>query len=266
MVLGCATLPSGKQLQLVGYQLGERSTQLCIDTVDVSDGSASGCGNDRVLGGGAIDATARTGATPSNTRIAGATSGAVGRVVIRYELDGKLRRSEARLVRVVDRQLLRTLQVSRPFGRYLAEVPRGARAVHALAFDTRGRRIGIAAFEHLGGPQREGRACYSLLRITRVGLLGPRRRRAGATVVVHVAYPNGRLLGVNAGYLGRGIIADLVPTTDAEQRITLPVRLPDRRTAVFEVGADGRPRDAQRCGGELRHAQPKTLVVRLRSR
>jgi len=55
-----------------------------------------------------------------------------------------------------------------------------------------------------------------------------------------------------------------VPSAEDTRRVTLPVRLPDRRVVAFDVGADGRPADTGRCGATLRRASPKTLAVRLR--
>jgi hypothetical protein len=61
IVIGCATLASGRRIELVGYQLGRgKHTSLCIDDYDLATGVTSGCGSNLVSGGGAIGAGGTT--------------------------------------------------------------------------------------------------------------------------------------------------------------------------------------------------------------
>ena len=138
VVIGCATLASGRRFELVGYQLAHgRQSSLCIDQSEPATGFSGGCGSNLVRGGGAIDAgsSSRNGGRP--IVVSGALSASVRRVAVRYELRRRLRRTAAVVVRVSDPALLRAIAVARPFGLYLAEVPRGARAVTAEAYGRR---------------------------------------------------------------------------------------------------------------------------------
>ena len=154
VVLAAAAVVAGgaavATIELVGDQLRARGASLCIDSLE-PDGTTHGCGSNAVLGGGAIDATS------------------------------SVRDGEAKLVRVRDRVLLRRLEVSGPFGRNLAELPPGGRAVQVEARDARGRRLGVAGFEQFGQPEGEGRPCLGLPTVERVRVLGTRRvGRAGS--------------------------------------------------------------------------------------
>ena len=136
VVIGCATLASGRRLELVGYQLGRgEHTSLCIDHYDFESGVSWGCGSNLVSDGGAIDATSKAGVRGRPDVVSGALSASVARVVVRSEIAGRLRRHRAVAVRVRGRRVLRAIAVRKPFGRYLAEVPRGARAATAQALD-----------------------------------------------------------------------------------------------------------------------------------
>ena len=132
VVIGCADLASGRRFELVGYQLrrGKRSS-LCVDQYDFETGVTSGCGSNVVHGGGAIDATSREQTAGHVPVVAGTAVPSVARVVVRSELDGRLRRHPAVLVKVRDRELLRTIGAGQAFGRYpgfRAPVGEGAHA------------------------------------------------------------------------------------------------------------------------------------------
>jgi hypothetical protein len=272
IVIGCATLASGRRFELVGYQLGRGDHRtLCIDDYDFATGVASGCGSNLVLGGGAIDAggTSRSAGQPSIV-VAGTISPAVASVVVRYELGGRLRRRLATVVMVRDRELLRAIAVRKPFGRYLAEVPRGARAVTAEARGARRRSLGLAFFEGFRGPVGEGRPCYGRPRISGLRLLG--HPRAGRTSWVRVVarYPGGDIRSVDVSVGGRDRShADLVGARskrEAGRRVVrVPVRFTRRGTVGVDVTAEGHPLD-RRCGDNppLRRSAPRTIAVRVR--
>jgi hypothetical protein len=269
VVIGCAKLPSGRRFELVGYQLrhGERS-ELCVDHYDFETGVTSGCGSNVVHGGGAIGATEKTaGHVPI---VAGTTSPSVARVVVRSEVEGRLRRHPAVLVKMRDRELLRTIGVRKAFGRYLAEVPQGVRAVSAEALGARGRTLGLAFFPGFRGPVGEGRACYGQPRVERLRLLGRARVDKTSQLRIVATYPGGYIGSVDVAVGGRGRVhADLV---DASPRraggrrvVTLPVAFTHRGAVGVDVTAEGLPL-SKRCGGRppLRRSGPKTLVVRVR--
>jgi hypothetical protein len=143
-------------------------TELCID-------QSSGCGSNVVHGGGVIDATSKEQATGHVPVVAGTAAPSVARVVVRTEIDGRLRRHPTALVTVRDPKLLRAIGVLRPFGRYIAEVPAGTRGATAEARGARGCTLGLAFFPGFRGPVGEGRACYSRPRVVRLRLLDPAR-------------------------------------------------------------------------------------------
>ena len=266
-VIGCAALPNGRRFELVGYQLGRgERTSLCIDHYDFDSGVTWGCGSDRVYGGGAIDATS-TDRTPGHLPVVAGTAAArVARVVVRSEIDGRLRRHESALVRVRDPKLLRAIGVRRPFGRYLAEVPAGARAATAEARGARGRTLGLAFFPGFREPVREGRECYSQPRVARLRLLDPPRVRRASRLRIVARYPGGSIGSVDVGVSGRSLVhADLAPNATGRHVVTLPVRFMRRGPAGIDVTADGVPL-SQRCGPRavLRQSAAKTLVVRVR--
>ena len=228
-----------------------------------------GCGSNRVRGGGTIDAggSSRSGGRP--TVVGGAVSASVRRAVVRYELGRRLRRTGAVVVRVSDRALLRAIAVPRPFGRYLAEVPRGARAVTAESRSRRGRRLGLAFFEGFRGPVGEGRACYRRPQITSMRLLSPARAGRTSWLRVVASYRGGYIGSVEASVSGQGTRhADLVPVrprrAGARRVVRLPLRFGRRRGALIDVTAEGLPLDP-RCGKRppLRESPPRTLAVRV---
>lgn len=111
VVLGCGQLASCRRIRLVGYQLGRRRTALCIDRIDVATGQRSGCGSNRVFGGGALDATSTSTAATGPALAGGATSAPVRSVAMSYELDGRLRQARALVIRISDPALLRAIRV-----------------------------------------------------------------------------------------------------------------------------------------------------------
>jgi hypothetical protein len=270
VVIGCTELASGRGFELVGYQLGrgERS-ELCIDQYDFETGVSWGCGSNVVHAGGAIDGTSRERTAGHVPVVAGTVAGIVARVVVRSEVDGRLRRHPPALVRVRDRELLRMIDVRKAFGRYLAEVPAGARAATAEALGARGRTLGLAFFPGFRGPVGEGRACYSRPRIARMRLLDPARVAQESRLRIVATYPGGYIgsMDVNVGGRG-GAHADLVharPRRAGGRRVvTLPVGFTRRGIVAVDVTAEGLPLSPRCNTGPIRHSAPKTLVVRVR--
>ena len=267
VVIGCAVLPSGRRFELVGYQLGRGDrTELCIDHHDFDAGVNWGCGSNVVHGGGAIDATAKDGSPGQLPVVAGTVAGSVARVVVRSEVDGRLRRHASALVRVRDPRLLRAIGVRKPFGRYLAEVPDGARAASAEARGARGRTLGLAFFPAFRGPVGEGRACYSNPRVVRLRLLDPARVGKKSRLRIIASYPAGVIGSVDVTVSGRlRVHADRAPRTTGRYVVTLPVSFRRRGFAGIDVTAEGVPRST-RCGTRavLRRSVLKTLAVRVR--
>jgi len=270
-VIGCATLASGRRFELVGYQLRQgKRTSLCIDEYDFESGVSWGCGRNVVFGGAAIDASSKTRLRRRPDIVSGALSTSAAEVVVRAEVDGRLRRHRAATVLVRDRQLLRAIAVRKPFGRYLVEVPRRTRAASAEALDARGRPLGLAFFPGFRSPVGQGRACYSRPRIVGLRLLGPGRAGNTSQLRVVARYPGGSIHSVAAAVSGAGRVhADLAPTRPARDGgrrvVRLPVRFPRPGTVGVDVTAEGLPL-SQRCGRRpsLRGSAVKTLVVRVR--
>jgi hypothetical protein len=270
-VIGCATLASGRRLELVGYQQGRgEHTSLCIDHYDFDSGVSWGCGSNVVFGGGSINATSKMRLPRRPDVVSGTLSASVARVVVRSEIAGRLRRHPVVAVRVRGRKLLRAIAVGKPFGRYLAEVPRGARAATAEALDARGRSLGLAFFPGFRGPVGQGRACYGRPHIARLRLFEPARAGRRSRVRVVARYRGGYIASVDAAVGGEGRVhADLVrPATrraGGRRLVTLPVRFGRRGTVGVDVTAEGVPL-SQRCGEHPppRRSDAKTLVVRVR--
>ena len=267
VVIGCAELPSGRRFELVGYQLGRgERTELCIDHHDFDSGVNWGCGTNLVHGGGAIDATAKNVNAGQLPVVAGTAAGPVTRVVVRSEIGGRLRRHSTALVRVRDRELLRAIGVRKPFGRYLAEVPVGARAASAEARGARGRTLGLAFFPGFRGPVGEGRACYSNPRVMRLRLLDPARVGKKSRLRIVARYQAGVIGSVDVRVSGGlSIVADLASRSSGRYVVTLPVSFRRRGFAGIDVTAEGVPR-TKRCGTRavLRRSVLKTLAVRVR--
>jgi hypothetical protein len=220
--------------------------------------------------GGAIGAGGTTRSAGHPTVVEGTVMASVASVVVRYELGRRLRRQAAAVVRVRDRAVLRAIAVPGPFGRYLAEVPRRARAVTAEARGPRLHRLGLAFFEGFRGPIGEGRACYRRPRITGLRLLGRARAGANSWVRVVATYKGGYIGSVDVSVNGREMgHADLVgvwPRSRGGRRVVrLPLSFARRGTAAVDVTAEGLPL-SRRCGKRslLRRSAPKTLAVRVR--
>lgn len=271
VVIGCAELASGRRFELVGYQLGrgERSS-LCIDQYDFETGVGWGCGTNVVRGGAAIDATSREQTAGQVPVVAGTVARSVARVVVRSEIDGRLRRHPADTVTVRNPDLLRRIDVRRPFGRYLAEIPTGARAASAEARGARGRTLGLAFFPGFRGPVGQGRVCYGKPRVVGMRLLDPARVGQTSRLRIVASYPRGYITSVDVSVSGRGGgHADLAPTRPRSRGgrrvVTLPVSFTHRATVGVDVTADGLPL-SRRCGAQavLRRSAAKTLVVRVR--
>jgi hypothetical protein len=271
IVIGCATLASGRRLELVGYQLGRgEASSLCIDHYDFESGVGWGCGTNLVFGGRAVDATSKMRLPRRPDVVSGSLSPSVATVVVRSEIAGRLRRHPAVAVTVRGRKLLRAIAVRRPFGRYLAEVPRGARAATAEALDARGRSLGLAFFPGFRGPVGQGRACYGRPRIAGLRLLEPARAGRRSRVRVVARYRGGYIASVEAAVGGEGRVhADLVRPrarrAGGRRVVTLPVRFERRGTVGVDVTAEGVPL-SRRCGKNppSRRSDPKNLVVRVR--
>ena len=267
VVIGCPELPSGRRFELVAYQLGRgERTSLCIDHHDFQAGVTWGCGSNLVHDGGAIDATAKDGNPGQLPVVAGTVAGSVARVVIRSEIDGRLRRHTSALVRVRDAELLRAIGVRRPFGRYLAEIPDGARAATGEARGARGRTLGLAFFPGFRGPVGEGRACYSNPRVVRLRLLDPAQVGKKSRLRIVASYPAGVIGSLDVSVSGGlSVHADLAPRTSGRYVVTLPVSFRRRGFAGIDVTAEGVPRD-EACGARavLRRSALKTLAVRVR--
>ena len=271
VVIGCAVLPSGRRFELVGYQLGRgEHASLCIDQYDFETGVGWGCGSNLVRGGGAVDATSRQHSAGHVPVVAGTVLPSVRGVVVRSEIDGRLRQHASALVKVSDRELLRTIGVGRAFGRYLAEVPAGARAASAEARGAGGRTLGFGFFPGFRGPVGEGRTCYGRPRVVRVRLLDPARVGRESRLRVVARYRKGYIGSIEVNVSGRGgAHADLVPTTPrragGRRVVTLPVRFTRRGPVGVDVTAEGLPLSGT-CGARavLRRSAPKTLVVRVR--
>jgi hypothetical protein len=267
VVIRCAELASGRRFELVGYQLGrgERSS-LCIDQYDFSTGVTWGCGSNVVHGGGAIDATSREQTAGHVPVVAGTVAASVARVVVRSEIDGRLRQHATALVRVRDPELLDAIGVRRPFGRYLAEVPAAARAATAEAQGARGRTLGLAFFPGFRAPVGEGRACYSRPRVARLRLLDPARVGRRSRLRIAGSYPGGYIGSVDVSVSGRfRVHADLAQSAGQPVVVTLPVGFKRRGATAIDVTAEGVPL-SRRCGARavLRRSAAKTLIVRVR--
>ena len=276
VVIGCGRLLSGRRFELIGYRLGTRKrnsrgrSALCIDVHYPQSGESSGCGSSRVQGRGAIDATGVTRAAGKSVTVTGATRGDVAGVSVRYELRGRMRKRRAALVIVRDPDLLRAVEVKKPFGLYLAEVPPKARAVSAQARGTKGDVIGVAYFMGFGGPVAEGRRCHGRPRVTDLRLSAPARAGQRTPVKFAARYPGGYIDSAEVRANRAVVHADLVvPKTrrDGSRRnITLPLRLERRGTVRVDVTVEGLPLASKRCGedGQLRKSAPSTLAVRVR--
>lgn len=270
IVIGCATLRSGRRLELVGYQLGRgKRTSLCIDDYDPAAGVSWGCGTNLAVGAGAIGAGGTTRSAKQPTIVEGAVTTSVARVIVRHELGGQLRKHAAAVVIVRDPAILRAIAVRRGFGRYLAEVPQRARAVSAEARNARRRPLGLTFFEGFRGPAGEGRACYGRPRIADLRLQG--RAQAGHNTWVRVIarYPGGSIGSMDVAVNGSASVhADISPVRPPRQdgRITvrLPVRFDRRGTTAVDVTAKGLPL-GRRCGKNpaVRRSVSKTLAVRV---
>ncbi|HEV2785596.1 MAG TPA: hypothetical protein VGV67_04350 [Solirubrobacteraceae bacterium] len=137
-ILGC--LGSAAPLELRAHR--RPGGTLCVGFADLTLGIAPGCGTNRRRGSapGWVERTVPGG---PGVRFDGPVVGAVRSVRIDYVSPGGLRVSlPAPLVRVDAPSLLRTLGVSRPFGRIVAAVPRGSTRVRLSARDARGRPLG----------------------------------------------------------------------------------------------------------------------------
>ncbi len=271
VVIGCGQLSSGRRFELVGYRLGGRKRgSLCIDVHYPDSGESSGCGTNRVYGGGAIDATGVTRRTGGPATVTGVTRGHVRRVALRYEFGSKMNSRRAALVVVSDPDLLQVIEVSKPFGLYLGEVPPEARAVSAQARGARGHVIGVDYFDGFGGPISEGRRCHGRPRVSRLSLSAPARNGRPNTVTLLARYPGG-YIGSAEVRTDRTIVhADLVVPQhrrdEGRRNLTLPVRLERRGTVGTDVTVEGLPLAFKRCGanGRPRESARKTLVVRVR--
>lgn len=139
VVLGVAQMPTVGRLEVVAYrQRGYkgRGSLLCVDIVLPQGNKSGGCNPG--IPGRAFGITGMGSTRDSNApKIAsGAASTAVDRVTLRYQLNGRAGSSPAILIRV--RPKLAAQLDTRPFAYFLAEVPRAARSLVAVARNASG--------------------------------------------------------------------------------------------------------------------------------
>jgi hypothetical protein len=223
-----------------------------------------------VFGAGAIDASSSSRSPGRPVVLSGTVAASVARVVVRSEIRGRLRRHPAAVVMVRDRELLRAIGVRAAFGRYLAELPSGARAVSAEAVGARRRTLGLAFFAGFRGPVGQARRCYTRPSVTGLRLLEPARVGRTSRVRVVARYPRGQIGSVELTVAGRhSVRADIsrpgMRDDGGRLVITLPVRFTRRGTVGVDATAEGLPL-SRRCGKPpaLRRSAPRTLVVRVR--
>lgn len=269
VVLGCASLSSGARVEVVGYRFGRPGrSSLCIDINDLGRRGGGGCGSDRIPYGDAIGAGGFSAGVRGPLRLTGTTARIVTRVLVRWERSRRLRARPAALVRVRTPALLASLHVRRAFGIYVAEVPRGARAVSAEGRDARGRARGLAFFAGFRGPAGAGQRCFTRPRITGLRALGTARARRTVWVRARVSYVRGRTTSIRFDSpRGAGGIADLVPAParrGVERRaVTVPLRFDRRGRVLLSAVAEGLPRD-RRCGLLVRRSTPRELALSVR--
>jgi hypothetical protein len=144
-ILGCLGRP-GAPLELRAYRLshGGGGSSLCIDFAELAFGFATGCGTNRVRGDvpARVQGAVRRGA---DLTVSGPATAAVRSVRIHFRRGGRAVAREAGFLRVTDPALLRRLGVARPFGQFVARIPRGARGVRLTAHGPGGRRLGGVA-------------------------------------------------------------------------------------------------------------------------
>jgi hypothetical protein len=136
VVIAAGRLPDGEPFELVGYQQGSRADQyLCIDIHFPRRRYGSGCGSN-------------TGYTQSITRgpghpttVTGAATPETAKVLVHYRRGERRASSTAALELIADPEVLARIQVTDPFGFYVAELPEGARDMSAEGLDARGRRL-----------------------------------------------------------------------------------------------------------------------------
>jgi hypothetical protein len=86
----------------------------------------------------------------SPAELYGETGPGVDRVIVRYGVPGRSGQTvRAMLLRARDPLRLAFARIRRPFGVYYARIPGQARRAHAVALDSRGRRLGSADFSKL---------------------------------------------------------------------------------------------------------------------
>lgn len=143
-VIGCG-LTGETSFELVGYRLGRRGRTgtLCLDVALRGAGVTFGCGDNRVAGGGRIDATGQY-RDDDRRLLTGSTDGFVDAVRVEYDLDGSRARIAAAHELIDDRRVLRALRVKRAFGFYVVEVPPRATNVRVTAIALFGTDIGTA--------------------------------------------------------------------------------------------------------------------------
>ena len=256
VVIGCPTLASGRRFELVGYQLGTAEhSRLCIDHYDLEREVSWGCGSNRVANGGAIGSTSTARLRPKPPVVSGTVSRRVRWAVVRWEIRRRIRRARPTTVIVRGRELLRAIAVRRPFGRFLAEVPRRARAVTAEAFDRRRHSLGLVFFPGFRRPVGEGRTCYGRPRIAAMRLLDPPRAGERSRLRVVVTYSGGyisSLAGAVAGTVTDRVRLPRPPDVTSRSRrvVTLRVGFRRRGTVGIDAIALGRP-FSRSCGATV---------------
>jgi hypothetical protein len=158
--------------------------------------------------------------------------------------------------------------VARPFGRYIAEIPTGARAASAEALGARGRTRGLAFLPGFRGPVGEGRECYTQPRVTGLRVLDPARVGRKNRLRIVAIYPGGRIGSIDVSVGGRSRVhADLAPDgprgEGGRRVVTLPVSFARRGTVFVDASAEGVPRSKRCSTGPPRRSALKTLGVRV---
>jgi hypothetical protein len=141
VVLAAGRLPSGERFELVGYRQSSKGrSDLCIDVTFPASGEGYGCGSNHGFAQGISSGAGHP------TRVNGATPPDTERVAIQYRLRDEPGTIDAVLRHVDDPAVMERIRVDRPFGYYVAELPRDAREIVATGFDEQGQRTWEAEF------------------------------------------------------------------------------------------------------------------------
>jgi hypothetical protein len=153
IVLGCGRLDGAGRFRVIAFRLRSPRGQgtLCID-VRFASGYGYGCGDDIVYGGGDIEAGAAS-TDGRRTQVSGTASSRVQRVRLEYRLGYSGGHLRAKLVRVRDAPVLKRLQIDRPFGYYVGELPARAQRITVRAYDRTRTLLDRARFSDVTPPE-----------------------------------------------------------------------------------------------------------------